>query len=428
MIYSSLGRYSMDQYHVFRIACLVAAVPAVAALVAALAKRKSRGSIFLQGELICAVCILILNFFEISSREPERILLLSHATYALIAFVPVTWFLFALQFGLGRDADLRRVGALASAVPSITTVLAFLGDRTDAIWKSYEIRDFGGLSAIVVTDYGPWFYIHVCYSYGMFIAGAVFVFWQFIGHYEVYRRQAALIIAATGLPLIPNAAYVLRLIPGQTKDFSSIAIAITGVLFTISVVKYRLLDLRPAPRERIVDYLDERVLIVDEKRRIVHCNKQASADFAGPAGESLIGRAIQDVFPSLLPEAFDSAEKTRVPATFECLGSDGISRVLMTVKTIDPGSDGLPRFCVVARQASADAPSLIDVVFTKREVEISSMIALGMSTKEIAARLYISENTTKTHIRHIYKKTGTSDRHELRRIVAYYRGDPGASG
>jgi DNA-binding CsgD family transcriptional regulator len=426
MIEADLGRCSMDQYHVFRIACLVAAVPAVAALVAALAKGKSRGSIFLQCELACAVGILILNFLEVSSREPSRILALSHLTYALIAFVPVTWFLFALQFGLGRDTDLRPALALASVVPSITTILAFLGDRTGAIWESYGVERFGDLSAIVVHDYGPWFYIHVCYSYGLFLAGAVFVLWQFIGHYEVYRRQAVLIAAATGLPIVPNALYVLRLVPGQTKDFSSIAIAITGVLFTICVVKYRLLDLRPAPRERIIDYLDERVLIVDEGRRIVHCNKQASTDFAGAAGDSLIGRSFHDLFPRCAPEVFDSAAASGRSAILECVGPDGESRVSLTVKPVDPGPSGGLRFCVIARPAHAGTRMELIATLSKREREVASMLVDGLSVKEIALELCISENTAKTHIRHIYKKTGSGDRSGLFRIITESRERPSA--
>jgi DNA-binding CsgD family transcriptional regulator len=407
----------MDQYHVFRIACLVAAVPAIAALVAALAKGKSRGSMYLQAELVCAVGILIFNFLEISSGDSTQIRLFSHITYAFIAFVPVSWFLFALQFGLGRDTDLRPVAAISSVVPSITTVLAFLGDGTGAIWEGYGIERFGDLHAIVVYDYGPWFYIHVCYSYGLILAGAVFLLWQFIGHFEVYRRQAVLISVATGLPIIPNAVYVLRIIPGQTRDFSSIAIAISGVLFTIGVVKYRLLDLRPAPREGIIDYLDECVLIVDERRRIVHCNKKASTDLAGRGGDSLIGRSFEDVFPRCPPDVFDSVEASRRPRILECAGPEGASRVSMTVKPVDPGPDGSPRFCVIARPSHAGSRIALIETLSKREREVASMLVDGLSVKEIALELCISENTVKTHIRHIYKKIGSGDRQELRRIV-----------
>lgn len=47
---------------------------------------------------------------------------------------------------------------------------------------------------------------------------------------------------------------------------------------------------------------------------------------------------------------------------------------------------------------------------TPREVEVLELIAGGLSNQEIAARLYVSEATVKTHINHVFAKTGARDR------------------
>lgn len=47
---------------------------------------------------------------------------------------------------------------------------------------------------------------------------------------------------------------------------------------------------------------------------------------------------------------------------------------------------------------------------TKREAEILGMIANDMANPEIATALYISSHTVKSHINHIFAKTGSSDR------------------
>lgn len=50
---------------------------------------------------------------------------------------------------------------------------------------------------------------------------------------------------------------------------------------------------------------------------------------------------------------------------------------------------------------------------TRREVDVVRHIADGHSNAEIAAALFVSEATVKTHINHIFAKTGVRDRAQL---------------
>lgn len=50
---------------------------------------------------------------------------------------------------------------------------------------------------------------------------------------------------------------------------------------------------------------------------------------------------------------------------------------------------------------------------TEREKEICSLMAEGLTNKQIAVRLYISEGTVKNYISNIYDKTGIHDRVKL---------------
>ncbi len=47
---------------------------------------------------------------------------------------------------------------------------------------------------------------------------------------------------------------------------------------------------------------------------------------------------------------------------------------------------------------------------TEREVEILALIVQGLTNPEIAARLFLSSHTVKTHINRIFAKTGSRDR------------------
>jgi two-component system, NarL family, response regulator LiaR len=47
---------------------------------------------------------------------------------------------------------------------------------------------------------------------------------------------------------------------------------------------------------------------------------------------------------------------------------------------------------------------------TPRELEILGLIAAGLSNREIAARLFVSENTVKTHSSRVFEKLGAKRR------------------
>jgi DNA-binding NarL/FixJ family response regulator len=61
-----------------------------------------------------------------------------------------------------------------------------------------------------------------------------------------------------------------------------------------------------------------------------------------------------------------------------------------------------------ARTRSRQPP----VDLSLRELEVLVELAQGATTLEIAATLVISQNTVKTHVRHILEKLGVSNRAE----------------
>lgn len=50
---------------------------------------------------------------------------------------------------------------------------------------------------------------------------------------------------------------------------------------------------------------------------------------------------------------------------------------------------------------------------TPREMEILELIAAGLSTREIAERVFVSENTVKTHSRRLFDKLGAKRRTQV---------------
>jgi len=65
---------------------------------------------------------------------------------------------------------------------------------------------------------------------------------------------------------------------------------------------------------------------------------------------------------------------------------------------------------VPAELAAQLAEHLSDEALTEREVDVLRHVAGGNRNRDIAERLFISEETVKVHVKHIMEKLGASDR------------------
>jgi len=97
---------------------------------------------------------------------------------------------------------------------------------------------------------------------------------------------------------------------------------------------------------------------------------------------------------------------------------DALERVTSGQAVIDPAVQQHLLDVIAAgqdNQAGPGAPPLPDGL-TVREAEVLALIARGLSNTEIAAQLVVSEATVKSHINHLFAKTGVRDRAQA---VAY---------
>jgi DNA-binding NarL/FixJ family response regulator len=97
---------------------------------------------------------------------------------------------------------------------------------------------------------------------------------------------------------------------------------------------------------------------------------------------------------------------------------DALERVTSGQAVIDPAVQQHLLDAIAAShdsQRGTGTPPLPDGL-TVREAEVLALVARGLSNAEIAAQLVVSEATVKSHINHLFAKTGVRDRAQA---VAY---------
>jgi len=95
---------------------------------------------------------------------------------------------------------------------------------------------------------------------------------------------------------------------------------------------------------------------------------------------------------------------------------DGDEDIFRAIQTVHRGKSRIP-----AAVAERLAERLSGNALTDRETEVLKTIVAGKSNKEIAAALFISEATVKTHINNLLSKLGVADRTQAA-TMALHRG------
>lgn len=103
------------------------------------------------------------------------------------------------------------------------------------------------------------------------------------------------------------------------------------------------------------------------------------------------------------------------------------AEIIHAVRAVAQGEAALPpRLCMtlvrhLAQQARGK-PKIADCqrpdrYLTQRQLELVNLVAKGLTNKEIAANLHLSEFTVKNHIRRIMRQVDAGDRHEAVEMV-----------
>jgi RNA polymerase sigma factor (sigma-70 family) len=371
---------------------------------------------------LCILGTLLGNWIGLLAKTPFSSVLACRITYIFVAFAPVYWIFFVRQC-LGQDSAKDRWKRLLalSIVPFITIVLHFTNDFHHLIWveQRFEVQD--GFLVDRILRYGLWFWVHVLYSYTLFAVGIAKLLAGSLGAHRIYRMRAILTVVGLGVPVVADIAYLLRAITGVSIDLSPVFFSVTALCFSIVIIRYGLFTVVPPSRSDIYNNLSEGFIAFSEDGIISDSNDLALRHLQIPG--PVVGSSLRSIpFLSSInldcPQAFNGAEYLII--------TDGRKqRFSVSIREIQDASSPKKKYLLLTRalsrrsEADADpeeqAEAALDALLelTRQERKIFDFLVKDVPNKEIADLIGVSENTLKTHIKHIYRKLGVGDRKEL---------------
>jgi PAS domain S-box-containing protein len=234
-------------------------------------------NVHILGEVISLIATVafVLDYTEYNLPHPKR-------TLGLLSIVPV---LFLLLFFTNRFHKLLR-----------PNILFFPGEPFQAL----------------LFDITPPVIVFALYAYGLFLSSLVLLFVKFMRSKPLYRAQVATIIVGLLTPAIGMALPVMGINLGVHRDISHFAFAIGILIIAWGLFRYRLFDIAPVARDRVIESMSDPVVVVDAQNRVVDLNPAAQANLDQPVTE-IIGQPVGQVYadwPDLVARYHDVEEET----------------------------------------------------------------------------------------------------------------------
>ena len=175
---------------------------------------------------------LVFYALQISGANLQTKVFFGELKYIGVATTPLVWLFFAIQFAIRDNQNLTRRWMIALAIiPILTGIISVTTRWHGLFWSNPQLVQTGGFSDFSVT-YGPWYWVHVAYSYLLILAGTFLVFRSLRQRQGLHRNQAIALILSVLAPWFGNILYFSGFNPIPYLDLTPFAFTITVLLLT----------------------------------------------------------------------------------------------------------------------------------------------------------------------------------------------------
>jgi len=133
------------------------------------------------------------------------------------------------------------------------------------------------------------------YVYGANFYGISLVLRRAFQPYNLYRRQYFIVAAGFLIPLIVSFFALANIQVAPQRDASPFSLAVGNLIVAWGLFRYKLFDIAPIARERIVENMSDPVIVLDPRNRIVDINA-AALRLIDKGSKEIVGRASDDAF------------------------------------------------------------------------------------------------------------------------------------
>jgi len=215
-------------------------------------------------------------------------------------------------------------------------------------------------------------------------------------------------------------------------SFEALALVGSG-LFISEVLRNRRLRLASQERLRVLVETSPAAIVTVDERGFIELANQAAAELLLPRDGHLIGQPIAAFLPEL-HHALRWEEGPQFRTSMQCRGHRGNGESFLADVWFSSYKEGTaPRLAAIIADVTEERSPAADsspkesnqqerTPLNSRESDVLRLVVQGLSNKEIASRLDVSESVVKNTLQQLFAKTEVRTRSQLVRVaLEYYR-------
>lgn len=189
---------------------------------------------------------------------------LEHFMYIGICLLPVFLLIIGVVFARTR-IQWRWKHLLVFLVPSISILVAL----TNSLHHLFIVK-YSFISTEYV--YGPYYFIHECYSYACILVGLWFLLSFSIKNSGFFSKQSLLITIGIVVPLMVVILSTQKIV-AIPVFYEDISFSVAMLFFAIAIFKFKLMNVIPIALQKIVDLISDSYIVVNEEQEIIDYNR-----------------------------------------------------------------------------------------------------------------------------------------------------------
>ena len=299
-------------YH-YEINSLIELLTAIAAVTTVVILWKYRSSPGVRSliYLELSVTVWALSYaFEFGTSVLDEKILWSKISYFGIAYLPVLYFLFTSGFSQKQKWIKRKYIIFLSVLPTAIIPLVFTNQYHHLIWTNVTLDEQADIAHYF---HGPGFWVFYTYTEILIIAGLYNLLSSVAKYSSYYRSQIYTLVIGSIIPVAGNLVYVTGINPFPGFDWTPVSFVVTGFIIAFGVIRYRIFDLIPIARNKLLDRMNDSMLVINTDG-IVEDYNRAALELASTKDKSILRKPFEEVFIDFkdIVKDFDPDEERKV--------------------------------------------------------------------------------------------------------------------